>query len=117
MSLRSLKSNRTRYKNTLDKELSIGNALLEENKECVDAKDFALKLDACIKRLSNFSDKLEITNKKISLAVERTEEDAMEQLLTEDGVFMTAVIDCRDQLITIEKSLLNVNSPSEIPQQ
>ena len=97
MSLRSLKSNRTRYKNTLDKELSIGNALLEENKDCVDAKDFALKLDACIKRLSNFSDKLEITNEKISLAVEQTEEeDAMEQLLTEDGAFMTEVIDCRD---------------------
>ena len=37
----------------------------------------------------------------------------MEQLLTEDGAFMTAVIDCRDQLITMEKSLLNVNSPSE----
>ena len=50
----------------------------------------------------------------ISLAVERTEEeDAMEQLLIEDGVFMTAVIECRDQLITMEKSLSNVNSPSE----
>ena len=50
----------------------------------------------------------------ISLAVERTEEeDAMEQLLIEDGAFMTAVIECRDQLITMEKSLSNVNSPSE----
>ena len=114
MSLRSLKSNRTRYKNTLDKELSRGNALLKEDKDCVDTKDFALKMDACIKRLSSFCDKLEITNEKISLAVEGTEEeDAMEQLLTEDGTFMTAVIDCRDELITLEKSLLSINLPSE----
>lgn len=33
--------------------------------------------------------------------------------LTEDGTFMTAVIDCRDELITLEKYLLSVNSPSE----
>ena len=76
-------------------------------------KDFALKVDACIKRLSSFCDKLEITNEKISQAVEETEEDAMEQLLTEDGTFMTAVIDCIDELIILEKSLLSVNSPSE----
>ena len=51
-------------------------------------------MDACIKRLSSFCHKLEITNEKNSLAVEGTEEeDAMEQSLPEDGTFMTAVID------------------------
>ena len=34
MSLRSLKSNRIRYKNTLDKELSIGNDLLVKQRLC-----------------------------------------------------------------------------------
>ena len=73
-----------------------------------------MKLDACIQRLSRFSDKLEITNEKIFLTVGRTEEeDAMEQLLIEDGAFTTVVIDCRDQLITMAKSFSNVNLPSE----
>lgn len=114
MSLGHLKSNRTRYKNILDRELTTGNSLLAEDKERVDVKDFALKIEACIKRLTNFCDKLEVTNEKISLAVAGTEgADDMEELLTEDGSFMTSVIDCRDQLVTLGKSLLDEKTPSE----
>ena len=114
MSLRSLKSNRTRYKNTLEKELAIGNSLLAEDKDRINLKDFVLKADECIKRLTDFCDRLEVTNEKISLAVVGTDgEDEMEELLTEDGAFMTLVIDCRDHLVTFQKPLLDEKTPSE----
>ena len=108
MSLRNLKSNRTRYKNSLEKELVIGNNLLAEDKERVNLKDFVLKTDECIKRLTDFCDRLEVTNEKISLAFAGTDsEDEMEELLTDDGSFVTLVIDCRDHLVTLQKSLLD----------
>ena len=93
MSLRSLKSNRTRYEITLEKELVIGNSLLAEDKDRINLKDFVLKTDECIKRLTNFCDRLEVTNEKFSLGVAGTDgEDEMEELLTEDGAFMQLVI-------------------------
>ena len=55
-----------------------------------------------------------MTNEKISLAVAGTDsEDEMEELLTDDGSFMTLVIDCRDHLVTLQKSLLDVKTPFE----
>ena len=114
MSLRSVKSNRTRYRNTLEKELAIGNSLLAEDKDRINLKDFVLKADECIKRLTDFCDRLEVTNEKISLAVVGTDgEDEMEELLTEDGAFMQLFIDCRDHLVTLQKSLLDEKTPSE----
>lgn len=113
MSLRNLKSNRTRYKCILDKELAVGKGLIEEDRDRLDVQNFVLKLESCINRLSSFCDKLESTNEKISLAVAGTEEeDGIEDLLTEDGTFITSVIDCRDTLITLEKSLLADKTPS-----
>ena len=112
MSLRSLKSNRTRYKHTLEKELAIGNSLLAEDKDRINLKDFALKADECINWLIELCDRLEVTNEKISLAVAGTDgEDEMEELLTEDGAFMQLVIDCRDHLVTLQKSLLDEKAP------
>lgn len=55
-----------------------------------------------------------MTNEKISLAVAGTDgEDEMEELLTEDGAFMQLVIDHRDHLVTLQKSLLDEKTPSE----
>ena len=114
MSLRSVNSNRTRYKNTLEKEPAIGNSLLAEDKDRINLKDFVLKADECIKRLTDFCDRLEVTNEKISLAVARTDgEDEMEELLTEDRALMQLVIDSRDHLVTLQKSLLDEKTPSE----
>ena len=114
MSLRNLKSNRTRYKNILEKELAIGNSLLAEDKDRINLKDFVLKADECIKRITDFYDRLEVTNEKISLAVAGTDgEDEMEELLTKDCAFMQSVIDCRDHLVTLQKSLLEEKTPSE----
>ena len=113
MSLRNLKSNRTRYKCILDKELAVGKGLIEEDRDRLDVQNFVLKLESCINRLSSFCHKLEGTNEKISLAIAGTEEeDGIEDLLTEDGTFITSVIDCRDTLITLEKSLLADKTPS-----
>ena len=55
-----------------------------------------------------------MTNEKISLAVAGTDgEDEMEELLTEDGAFMQLVVDCRNHLVTLQKSLLEEKTPSE----
>ena len=113
MSLSHLKSNRTRYKNILDRELATGKGLLVDDQERREIKDFTLAIEACINRLTTFCDKLEVTNEKISLAVARTDgADDMEELLMEDGLFMNTVIDCRDQLVTLGKSILSDKTPS-----
>ena len=36
----------------------------------------------------------------------------MEELLMDDGLFMTAVIDCRDQLVILGKSIFSDKTPS-----
>ena len=36
----------------------------------------------------------------------------MEELLMEEGLFMNTVIDCRDQLVTLGKSILSDKTPS-----
>ena len=106
MSLRYLKSNRTKYRNILDRELMIGQSLLANDQQREDANDFALKIESCVNRLTSFCDKLEVTNEKISLAVTGQDcEDNIETLLAEDGTFTTSVIDCRNQLITLGKSI------------
>ena len=113
MSLSHLKSNRTRYKNILDRELAIGKGLLVDDQERRESKDFTLAIEACINSLTTFCDKLEVTNEKISLAVAGTDgADDMEELLMEDGLFMNTVIDCRDQLVTLGKSILSDKTPS-----
>ena len=113
MSLSHLKSNRTRYKNILDRELATGKGLLVDDQERREIKDFTLAIEACINRLTTFCDKLEVTNEKISLAVAGTDgADDMEELLMEDGLFMNTVIDCRDQLVTLGKSILSDKTPS-----
>ena len=106
MSLRNLKSNRTRYKAILEKEQSTANSLLEDDRDSVNLKDFTLKTDACIKRLTRFCERLEATIEKISLAVAGTEEDDTEESLSADGTLIISVIDTRDQIVTLEKSLL-----------
>ena len=77
-------------------------------------KDFVLKSDECTKRLTDFCNTLEVTNEKLSLAVAGTDSvDEMEEMLTEDGAFMQLVIDCRDHLITLQKSFVDEKTPSE----
>ena len=113
MSLRYLKSNRTKNRNILDRELMIGQSLLANDQQREDANDFALKIESCVNRLTSFCDKLEVTNEKISLAVTGQDcEDNIETLLAEDGTFTTSVIDCRDQLITLGKSIASDKTPS-----
>lgn len=90
MSLRYLKSNRTKYRNILDRELIIGQSLLANDQQREDVNDFALKIESCVNRLTSFCDKLEVTNEKISLAVAGQDcEDNMEGLLAKDGTFTT----------------------------
>ena len=105
MSLSHLKSNMTRYKDIHHRQLATGKGLLVDDQERREIKNFTLAIGACINRLTTFCDKLEVTSEKISLAVAGTDgADNMEELLMEDGLFMTAVIDCRDQLVTLGKS-------------
>ena len=112
MSLSHLKSNRTRYKNILDRELGTGKGLLVDDQERREIKDFTLAIEACINRLSTFCDKLDVTNEKISLALAGTDgADDMGELLMEDGLFLNTVKDCRDQLVTLGKSILSDKTP------
>lgn len=114
MSLSYLKSNRTRYKNLLERELALGKNLIEEEKEEIDLKYLCTKVDACIRRLTDFCEKLDTTNEKLSLAISGIDgvED-LHQSINEDCSFMSSVIDCRDQLVTLQKYTLGVKSPSE----
>ena len=87
--------------------------LLINDQERREIKDFTLAIEACINRLTTFCDKLEVTYENISFAVAGTDgADDMEELLMEEGLFMNTVIDCRDQLVTLGKSILSDKTPS-----
>ena len=86
LALSYLKANRTRYKNLLENELAIGKKLLEEDKEEIDIKELTRQINTCIKRLTEFCEKLDFTNEKISMAVTlgADETDNIEQLINGD---------------------------------
>ena len=107
LALSYLKANRTRYKNLLEKELATGKFLLEEGKEEIDIKELSRQINTCIKRLTDFCEKLDATNEKISLAVTLgTEEtDNIEELINGDCTLMSSAVDCRDQLLARQDSI------------
>ena len=65
-------------------------------------KYLCTKVDACIRRLAEFCERLDTTNEKLSLAISGIDgvED-LEQSINEDYSFMSSVIDCKDQLVTL----------------
>ena len=77
-------------------------------------KYLCTKVDACIRRLTEFCEKLDTTNEKLSLAISGIDgvED-LEQSINEDCSFMSSVIDCREKLGTLQKYTLGVKLPSE----
>ena len=116
LALSYLKANRTRYKNLLEKELATGKFLLEEGKEEIDIKELSRQIYTCIKRLTDFCEKLVATNEKISLVVTLgTEEtDNIEELINGDCTLMSSAVDCRDQLLARQDSIQDEKKVSEI---
>ena len=112
LALSYLKANRTRYKNLLEKELAIGKKLLEEDKEEIDIKELTRQLNTCIKRLTEFCEKLDFTNEKISMAVTlgANETDNIEQLINGDCTLMSSAVDFRDQLLVRQESIQDAKS-------
>ena len=112
LALSYFKANRTRYKNLLEKELAIGKKLLEEDKEEIDIKELTRQLNKSIKRLTEFCEKLDFTNEKISMAVTlgADETDNIEQLINGDCTFMSSAVDCRDQLLVRQESIQDAKS-------
>ena len=115
MSTSILKGNRTRYRNLLEKELEKGKKMTEEAaQEQYEQKVFSKSLNNCIKRLNEFTEKLEQTNERLSIVVDGQEgAQEVEQFINQDWSYISEVIDCRDELIDIQRMLQDQRSPTE----
>ena len=68
----------------------------------------------CIKRLNDFIEKLEQANERLSPVTEGQDgAQELEQKISDDWSYIASVVDCRDELVDIQKSLQNRNSPTE----
>ena len=104
MSLSFLKVNRTRFRNLLAKELAKGKNLLDEDIDH-DSSTYIRDVNNCIKRINDYITKLEEANEKLSTAVEGQDgAQEIQTLIREDWDFISAVTDCRDELVDIQKS-------------
>ena len=95
-----LKGNRTRYGNLLEKELEKGKIRISEaEQEEYEVKIFSKNIRNCFRRLNDFIEKLEQTNKRLSVAIEGQEgEQEMEALINDDWSCIAEVTDCCDEL-------------------
>ena len=59
--------NRTLYRNLIQKEAISGRNLLDQDIREVNLKAFFHKVETCIKRLNEFTEKLDSTNERMSL--------------------------------------------------
>ena len=113
MSTSFLKGNRTRYRNLLAKELAKGKNLLGEDGER-DADVYMGDVDTCINRINDFVQKLEETNERLSTAKEGQDgAQEMEAQIRDDWDYVAAVMDCRDELVNIQKSFKDQRSPTD----
>ena len=66
-----------------------------------------------IKRFIDFVPKLEEADERLSTVIEwRDGEQEIEALIREDWDYISAVIDCRDELVDIQKSFQEQRSPT-----
>ena len=102
-----LKGNRTRYRNLLEKELEKGKNLISEaEQEEYEVKIFSKNVRNCLRRLNDFTEKLEQTNERLSVAIEGQEgAQEMEALMNDDWSCIAEVTDRRDELVDIQQSL------------
>ena len=71
-------------------------------------------MNKCIKRLNEFTEKLEQTNERLSIVVDGQEgAQEVEQFINQDWSYISEVIDCRDELIDIQRMLQDQRSPTE----
>ena len=104
MSTSFLKDNRTRYRHVLAKELVKGKNLLGEDGER-DADVHMGDVDTCINRINDFVQKLEETNEILSTAIEG--QDGAQEIkaqIRDDWDYVATVMDCRDELVNLQKS-------------
>ena len=113
MSTSFLKSNRTRYRNLLAKELEKGKNLLGEDGER-DADVYMGDVDTYINRINDFVQKLEETNERLSTATEGQDgAQEMEAQIRDDRDYVATVMDCRDELVNLQKSFTDQRSPTD----
>lgn len=114
MSLSFLKGNRTRYRNLLDKELEKAKNILQEDREEGEIKVILKNVNNCINRLNDFQQKLEDTNERLSKEVDGQEgEEEIADLIQGDWEYIATVMDCRDELVDLYRSLQEQESPRE----
>ena len=110
MSLKYLKSNRTRYRNLLERDVlqakGILSDVLEEDTDLRYIKGELTAVISCIKRLTYFGDKLNTSIKELSVANEELEDKLeIDSWIEEDSDFMTSVENFKTQLTDLETRL------------
>ena len=81
MAFESLVSNRIKFKNNLESNITVGKSLLLKQFENVKLSDFLNNLSVCIQKLKRSTEILEETLEKLSLTAEKdNEEDILNQI-------------------------------------
>ena len=91
-----LKGVRTRYVNTLQKEINNGHGLitLSSDIDIMDETEFMIKCNSCIERLQLYSEKVESQTEKLAEAADESDEELIKQLATENETVGDEAMEC-----------------------
>lgn len=71
-------------------------------------------VDTCINRINDFVQKLEETNERLSTAIVGQDgAQEMEAQIRDDWDYVATVMDCRDELVNLQKSFKDQRSPTD----
>ena len=98
MTFESLVSNRIKFKNNLESDITIGKTLLLEQFENVKLSDFLNNLSVCIQKLKRSTEILEETLEKLSLAAGKDNEEYILNQIEIDFDCLNLAYDIRIEL-------------------
>ena len=89
-----LKGVRTRYVNTLSKEIDNAKDILVCDTKLVDETELILSINRCVERLQLYCDKVETQTDKLADALGVKDEELTKHLINENEVVCDSAMDC-----------------------
>ena len=110
MVFESLVSNRIKFKNNLESDITIGKTLLLKQFENVKLSDFLNNLSVCIQKLKRSTEILEETLEKLSLAAGKDNEEVILNQIEMDFDCLNLAYDIRIELVLAKQTQRNINT-------
>ena len=113
VNVRYLKGVRTRFRNTLEKEIQNSSSILSSNIELLEREIHVDRISVCAQKIKTYMDKLEIQTEKVASALTESDSEYMELMLEEDFALQAHAVDCHLNLKQLKDTLMTLKPKEE----